>query len=120
MDSKINERKVKELGKFPKENIVAAIRRRLDTELSDEALFWLKVDVAEFILKDRYEPETAQLLRNKKSFWAWFNRLWETNDRRIVVILQNRGVKKIPISDYKTAQVNSFDKYELDEYLITN
>lgn len=102
------------LVKRTKSNIFARVK-----DLTDESLFWLRVDVGnEYLERMNVPPEVREELRNDKAFWNWVQQIWFLNDLYICKHWKET-YGYMPIEEYELWQSDLFKKYKVNRTIIS-
>lgn len=86
--------------------------------ITEEVLFWQKIDVAKLYLKDKYGDEFGDFLLKKQEFWNWFLRMWETQDKRFLNLI-HASKKGYNVQDYVWYQYYQNLNFQMDPKDVT-
>jgi len=87
--------------------------------MTDEQLFWLRVDTAILWLQDKYDEEEAASIKKSPAFYNWWLHIWETLDKRFLHICA-RSHTGYNIKDYGWDMYYNALEYDIDLKAISN
>lgn len=90
----------------------AEILKRIKN-LTPTKLFWLRTEIAEEYLLERYTESVAKQLLRTRLFWSWYLRMWEINDKRIIHVLKDTKLEWGELWFYEKMQRTNCEKWDV-------